>query len=163
GDEDRRIPGGVNLGSAPGFLPGHFVQRDQGVALDAGVDNKKVLVEHRRGARAPAIDALADLGVPELLAVEVEAVDSRLAAEDVEALAIDERGAGGVPVVGTFAVVFVFGQDRLEFPGPQDIAPGPIDADEMALEILHVARLLGVQRVAGIGGDEKPVALSYRA
>src|SRR5262249_44672839 len=88
---------------------------------------------------------------------------ARLAEEDVEPVAIDERRTRRVAVVRAFALVLVLGQERLEFPGPEPVTRCSIQAEEMPAKIVHFARFLRVEPVAGIAGDEDPVAVRYRA
>jgi len=59
----------------------------------------EVLVKNRGRAGAPAVRPLADALSPNLLAVEVEAIDARLAEEDVQTLAVADRRVGGIAVV----------------------------------------------------------------
>src|SRR5262249_30362418 len=103
-DQHRRAPRGIELRRrSPNFLAVVFVQRHQAAALDAGVDDDQVLVQHRRVGRTPAVRAGADAGVPDFLAIEVQAIDARLAEEDEQRFAVAGDGAGGVAVLGFVA------------------------------------------------------------
>ncbi|MFO0970455.1 MAG: hypothetical protein U0793_33335 [Gemmataceae bacterium] len=96
--------------------------------------------------------------MPDLLAVEVKAIDARFAEEDVELLPIRDRRARRISLIGAFAGVVVLGQDRLELLGPEDRAIRPVEADDMAAQVFLLARVLRVQAIAGIAGDEDALA-----
>ena len=88
--------------------------------------------EHRRCGRAPAVQAVAEVGLPQLVAGQVEGVGSRLAEEAVNRLAVAGRRAGRVAVV--VANPFLLGQLGLDVVLPEQLAVGAIQADEVPLE-----------------------------
>src|SRR5262249_38148384 len=135
----------------------------QGVALDAGIHDQQVLVEHGGRAGPPPARAFADQDMPELLAVEIETEDPRLAEEDIEFLAVGDRRAGGVTMVGAFAGVAVFGKGRFEYLRPDGLAVAAIQTQEMPAEFLLLARRFRVHAVAGIAGDVDALAEDHRA
>src|SRR6266545_2010107 len=139
-----RPPGRADLGSLPHFLTAGLLQGDQGARLDAGVDDQEILVEDWGGTRAPAVGAFADQDMPELVAVEIETEDARLAEEDIQIFTIRNRRTGGVTVIGTFAGVAVFGQDRRKFLRPNHLPIAAIQAQEMPAEILLLAGFLRI-------------------
>ena len=98
----------------PDLLARQLVERDERAALDAGVDDQQLAEQERRSARAPAVGALADAGLPLLLAVQVEAKHARLAEEDIQPLAVAGRRAGGIAVIGAFALILMLRQLGLE-------------------------------------------------
>ena len=58
-----------------------MVQRNQALTFDAGVNDYQALIEHWGVGRAPATTAVADNGVPDCVAIEIETIDAGLAEE----------------------------------------------------------------------------------
>src|SRR5262249_13916454 len=87
--DHRRIPRGADAGRAPQLLAGGLIQGNQGAAFDAGIDDDGIFVQDWRRARAPAVGVLAYQSLPNLFAFEIEAINARLAEEDVKAVAVD--------------------------------------------------------------------------
>src|SRR5262249_33907880 len=151
-------------GRAPLLLAGHLVERHQRAALDAGVDDQQALVEHRRGARAPARGARADADVPELLAGQVEAEHPRPAEEEVQPFAAAGRRARGIAVSAVVARrVLRLGQLGLHLLGPARLARLAVQAEHVPDEVLLVAGLGLALRVAAVAGEEDGVADRDRA
>ena len=61
-------------------------------------------------------------------------------------------------MVSAFAGVFVLGEGRLEFLGPDRFAVLAIEAEQMAFEVVHFAGDLGVHAVTGVAGHEHTLA-----
>src|SRR5262249_5912723 len=104
-----------------------------------------------------------DAGAPDLLALQVETVDPRLAEEGVETFAVAGERARAVAVLGVVApLVPGFGQHRLEVPGPEDGARAALDAHQVAHQPVHVALVL-LLAVAGVTGQVNALAQHDRA
>src|SRR5205085_8504212 len=93
--------------------------------------------------------------------LEVEAVNARLAEEYVQPVAVHERGAGGVAVIGAFALVLVLRKHGLELLRPERRSRGPVETEKVAAKIFLLAGALVVETVAGIAGDEDAFPLRH--
>src|SRR5262249_57075202 len=113
-----------------------LVERDEGVALNARVDDQKILVEHRRGPGAPAVNAFADEDMPDLFAVQTETENTRLAEEDIQLFAVGDRRARGVALIRALAAVAMLRQHGCEILRTYRPAVLPIDAPQVQTHIL---------------------------
>src|SRR5262245_34630132 len=96
--------------------------------------------------------------MPNLVAVQVETIDAGFAEEDVEVLAVAGDGARAITVLGVVAAdVGRFGEGGLEVFCPKDVALGPIDANDMAQELIHAVVAL-LKPEAGIAGQVNTLA-----
>src|SRR5207253_9762882 len=128
------------------------------------VNDDQVLVEDGRSRRAPVAHVSADIGPPDFLAVEIEAIDTRRPEEGVQVLAVGCRRARRVTVViALIVVVLRFGERRLELLGPEDRAASAVKADDVAFEVRHAADVLAIDAVAGVTGEVDAFADDDRA
>src|SRR6185503_4797441 len=155
--EDGRVPGLLDAAGGPDLAPGLPVEGIQGAALDAGVDDHQILVNHRRRRRAPAVRPVTDLGPPELLSLVVEGERPRFPEEDVDALLIRGGSAGGVAVgLAVLPLLRLLGRLLLR---PERLAAFLVEAEEVTLQLAEVALPLPV---AGVAGEVDPPALDDR-
>src|SRR5262249_54522360 len=145
---------GADPALPPFLLAGALVERDQRGAFDGGVDDDEVLVEGRAGRRTEHVLARADARRPERLAVEIEGVHTGLAEEDIDVLAIGDRGAGGVAVLAHHAAEVGFGELGFDLLLPEDVPLLAVETEDEELELL----LLGIGRALAEAPLAEPAA-----
>src|SRR5262249_595659 len=94
-DERWRAPPALDAGGLPLGLAGLLVQGNERAAFDAGVDDDEILVQKRAGSRAPHVQLVADVGIPNFLPREIESEHAGLAVENKDLFTVGCRGAGG--------------------------------------------------------------------
>src|SRR5262249_34220077 len=91
------------------------------------------------------------------LAVQVIGVDAAVAEEDEDVLAIRHRRTGSVAVQGAVAGKCCLGQNLGYVAFPENLARA-VEAYQVPLEILDVPFVALAGAVAGVAGEENPVA-----
>src|SRR5262249_30199741 len=127
-------------------------------AFDVRVDDHQVLVQDWRSGTAINVFALADAGLPERLAVQVEGENPGHAEKNVDLFAVGDRRAGRVPVQPQLGVVVLLGLDRVHVAFPEKFTALAIHADQVTLQVSPVARVFARKAVAAVTGQKNPVA-----
>jgi len=158
---ERSVPRVVHAAGPPYLFARILPERDDRLALDARVDDDEVFVEDGGGGRAPAVQARAHRGRPEPLPFGVEREDASSAEENEDAAGVRDRSARGVAVVLADALLLgQLGRNRRvpeSFPGRQ------VEAEDVSLELFHLASLLLRDGVSAVGRDVDPLADDDRA
>src|SRR5262249_43361086 len=102
--------------------------------------------------------------MPDLLAVQIETINTRFAEEDVEIFTIAGGRARRIAMLalGATGAVPGFRQEGLEVPGPEDVPFGAVDTHEVPHEPVHVP-LSRFQAIAGVAGEVDTFADHDRA
>ena len=99
-----------------------------------------------------------------MFALQIQAVDTGLAKKDVEMFSVGNRSTGTVPVPAIItAAVLRFGEFRFEFLRPNLLACFAVEANHVAHQFLHVARIFRCGSVAAIAGHVDAVVEYDRA
>src|SRR5262249_48808070 len=137
-DQERRAPATLQrIGRAlPDLLPSLAVKRVQRLALGGGVHDDEVFVDDGARARPEAHRRRtgADRILPDLVPFQIEGEAPRLAEEDVDALAVGGRRAGGVAVPVKHPIGPVLVGDAFNLLMPEDLSALFVDTDENPLD-----------------------------
>ena len=159
--EDRRVPRFADAAGSPLFLARDFVQRDERLALDSRVYDDQVFVQNWRRGRAPAVDAVPDVGVPQLPPLVIERQDAGFAKKRIDSLAVGHGRVGCVAVA--LANLRLLRHRRRHFRIPEDLARAAIETDQVPFELLDLARRLAGHAEAAVARYENSLAQNDRA
>ncbi len=163
-DDGRRVPGRRKAADAPHGLSSFAIKREELVAFVRRIHDEQISIKDGRRTNTPVVRLFSDADIPDRFAIDGVGKHASISHEKEHAFAIRDRRARCVAVRGDVGSgEGLVRQIRRNLVIPKNLAGLSIEAQGVALQVLHVARILHIDAVAAVAGEEDLAAADDRA